>query len=1189
MRATGTTQDAYRLTGRWKVPAAQYEVRVTRLTTAGVQDESPQIDQSYLSAFRSFADSPAVLQDGLCMIAVRLKASDQLNGVPDRINCIATSYLPTTTNGTTWTYQTTRNPAWAYADLLRRRAGETYLPDHRIDLAAIMAWATACDATAPNASEPRWTFDAVLEGGSVFDNLRQVAAIGRAAFTVKDGLYSVVRDVAQATPVQHITPRNSWGYAGSKLFTDLPHAFKVEFQNRNEGYRVDERFVYADGYDENNATRFEVLQLLGATSPTLVFREARYHLAVAALRPEEHYVSMDIEALRCVVGSRVELSHDAIVVGTGFGRITALSTSGANTIGLTLDSPVTFETGKTYQIRVRHADGTSSIRTVTSPGGALGEFDAVVLVAEPTASGPAVGDLFMFGETGLVTSPMLVKRIEPGDDLSCRLTLIQYDPAIYTADTGTIPAFTSYMTQLPSDQPPSAPVVVLRSDDTAFDVASDGSIKVRLAIDIRPGASSRTGTLGYEVQIRTYDATDPGIEDWSDAGAWPVSTSTVWVNDVRIGGVHYVRVRARGNNDLYSGWTTVGPHTIIGKAVPPAQPSGVSLTPGYRAITVAWTDPEDLDLDFVEVWAATTNNFASASLVGKSSTGAFTHANLAATSLQWYYWLVSVDTSENAAASLYAGTATAYSIADYEGIGDDGTLTPQEKLLVIREYAVLTGEEASLVAAAATVGVSSTAYSAAIDALQAYLTGLSPAWNNIYLPTTIVRATWDAAWNAVYTAKAALQNDIDEATPAPANANRVPFSRMEGDQGWGLNYNPSALDVSVDYGTTSGMRFARISVTGAVKDNVVSLGHANSSVPAFPLTPSSRVSVQARLELTGVATDPWRLALFGFTAAGAQSELASVGGSGLRALTDAAMKMFVDVPSNIVGGRLEFYAEAGGSGSFTMSLAEPMVTEASAGQVRHPSFSPGPNSADGADVTANSQRSIVPQFPSIEVKQGEAGHTGNRTVTHTAYRGTASITGGTWSLTSENLGTGDATINSSTGTVTLSGIVQSGAYGIRYTHTDGFQTDLSVNVTYVPTATGVVSARTGATTSSTGVGNDDNWNQVISLTLNNCPAGRLFFNNYGIGTGNSLGLVSGTGTCDHEARLKVNGTVVDTEAAQNTVTGGAISSIDFSGLFDGVYTVPSGTVTVSVEMRRTSGSGTISSMSNSLDCTVIAT
>lgn len=865
LKATGTTQDVYRLSGRWKVAAGQYEVRVTRLTTAGVIDSSPQIDQSYWTAIRSFADSePVTIQDGLCMIALRLKATDQLNGVPDRINCIAKSYLPVTSDGgQNWTYTITRNPAWVYTDLLRRRGGETFIADSRIDIAAMEAWAAANDVTAPNASEPRWTFDAVLEGGSVFDNLRQVASIGRAAFTYKDGLYSVVRDVSQATPVQHITPRNSWGYSGSKMFVDLPHALKVEFQNRDELYRMDERYVYADGYTEANATKFEVLQLFGATSPTLVFREARYHLAVGQLRPEEHQVSMDIEALRCHIGARVELSHDVIVTGTGFGRVRALSTSGADTIGVELDSPVTFETGKTYQLRVRHKDGSSSIRTVTSPGAALGEFADVEFAAETTAGGIEVGDLFMFGETSLVTAPMIVKRIEPGDDLSCVLTLIPYDEAIYTADTGTIPAFTSYMSSLPENTPPPTPIIQLRSDDTALDIMSDGTVLTRIAVDLLAGSGGTVGTEAFEVQYHEYDSLEPSIEDWTDAGQWPASTSTVWIYEVRDAADYVVRARARGTNGLYSDWVELAAHTVIGKTNAPEQPTSPALIASYRSISVSWTDPQDLDLAPTEVWASQTNNFAGATMVGRSGVGAFLHDNLAADGLPWYYWIVAVDLFGNAATEVAAGNATALTIADYEGIGDDGTLTPQEKLSIIREKADLDAEEADIVDAATQAGVSSTTYTTALASLTSYLGGLSPAWNDTTQSTTIVRSTWNTNWSAVYSAREALLSDVANANGSTADWDGVTGDGKPDDgatSGQALNRGAAMDDLDKWFASTGATKLSTnadysvqtltdaplgTSAFRLVDNNDDSDSMFSESVPLDPLK-TYRVSVWAR-------------------------------------------------------------------------------------------------------------------------------------------------------------------------------------------------------------------------------------------------------------------------------------------------------------------------------------------------------
>jgi hypothetical protein len=269
-------------------------------------------------------------------------------------------------------------------------------------------------------------------------------------------------------------------------------------------------------------------------------------------------------------------------------------------------------------------------------------------------------------------------------------------------------------------------------------------------------------------------------------------------------------------------------------------------------------------------------------------------------------------------------------------------------------------------------------------------------------------------------------------------------------------------------------------------------------------------------------------------------------------------------------------------------FTEPMLSKIAAGQTTAPRYSPG--RADTlADETVTAQRTIEAQFPVIEIKQGEAGHTGNRTVAHTAKRGISTLSGGTWSLTVVNLGTGSATINSSTGTVTLSGIVQSGAYAIRYTHTDGNPTENAVNVTYVPASGGAtVSAKIGRETSSSGTDNNDDWQTILSLTINSSPAGRVTF---GAGTGVSfLNPSTAIDTAEFEARLRLDGTTTLTTVASQAVTiGGEVVSTDFSGLFLGSYAVSSGNRSFTIEMRRTGGSGRILSTNTALEATIIAT
>ena len=982
------SKEGVRHTARFKVAEGQYEVRVTRLDvvkqTAGDGDDT-WVDKSFWTILRSYSTDEPVVQEGVCLIAIRIQASEQLNGVPDTISCVAESYLPVlngelvtnggfdddvtgwtpalgarsvvggrlrvsntgvgfarsyqsfttevgksyrfgftawagtgvgqvmlgsggvssndyynsgafvglddglphyvdftaTTTTTTitllcnsgtigqyaefdfltvrpldpdasdWAYELSQNPAWAYADVLRRRANEAYLPDNRIDLPAIMAWAEDCATPAPNSVEPRWTFNGVLEGGSVFEGLRTIAAIGRASYTMKDGKHSVVRDREQATPVQHITPANSWGYSGTRTFIELPHAFKIEFQNKDMDYLVDERVVYADGYDETTASRFEVLQLFGATSPELVYREARYHLAVGELRPEEHRVQMDIESLRCTMGDRVQLSHDVIKVGLGFGRIVALTTSGANTIGFELDNAVPFD-ALTYQLRVRHADGTTSLRTVTAAGGAfnniawseamdvasqfnttttanvavapdgtttadkvipsvanaqhdidfadapisyvgpavfsiyakpagykrigLGFYDGVTYrgratfdvsagaivdntagvagmeevgdgwyrcwvafdivltgflpvvfvqndttliqapyagdgtsgvylwgaqvdfngttaggsaghyvatsgapkyggptevvacAAEPTATGPQPGDLFMFGETGLETMPALVKRIEPGDDLSAQLILVPYNAGIYTADTGTIPAFESFLTTDYDRTAPAAPLVALRGDQTAVDLTPAGAV-VRLAVDITAPPSSRIPIEGYEVRYRQL-----GAEDWTPVGLlWPFGTMTVFIAPVSVGATYQVAVRSKGMNGLFSDWVDAADIVVTGNIVVPMQPSAASVQGVATGNLAKWTNPANSDLRGVQLWMNRLDSFNGAVQLGETLTGQILHSPVAPGDT-YYYWLVSVNTSGLTSSALAIGSVHTPEISD--GVGGDSYVEP---------------------------------------------------------------------------------------------------------------------------------------------------------------------------------------------------------------------------------------------------------------------------------------------------------------------------------------------------------------------------------------------------------------------------------------------------------------------------------------------------------------------------------
>lgn len=625
---TGADTSAVRVSGRFNPGGtAQWEVRVRKITT---ERGNRYVETAYWTNLRSVKPSNPIQQSGLALIAIRMKASGQLNGVPNSINCLAESYLPVY-NGSTWSWQISRNPAWAYAHVLRYRGPDTLIEDSRIDLAAIQAWATACDATAPNASEARWSFDGVVEGGSVFAALRQITAHTRATFTVRDGKYSVVREIQQTVPVQHITPRNSWGYQGKKDFLDYPHALRVQFVNAAANYQEDEVIVYDDGYSASNATKFETLELPGCTSATQAWREGRYVIAAGRLRPEEHIVNMDVEAVRCTQGDLVQFSHDAISIGLASTRIRQVDVTAGNIVTINLEDSVQFEVGKVYAIRVRTSTGNSVLVTVGNPGNVLTDALTPFTTLSYSTSGIRDGDLVMFGESSLESTPMIVKRIENGPDFTARLTLVDAQAGIYTADTGSIPPFASYITvQTPIEQVrPSTPSIAnVRSNETVLLRLSDGTLQDRIAIDLNAPAASVSAVETYETQWRAV-----GERSW--ALEVTPKDSPIYLSPV-IAGVQYeFRIRAVSRFGATSDYTAVNTHLVIGKTTPPSTP--VTMTASLEAdqVVLQWSAVPDPDLAEYEIRRGA--SWDTATFVGRARS---TTLRVTLTSIGTTTWLV---------------------------------------------------------------------------------------------------------------------------------------------------------------------------------------------------------------------------------------------------------------------------------------------------------------------------------------------------------------------------------------------------------------------------------------------------------------------------------------------------------------------------------------------------------------------
>ncbi|MBB4653023.1 hypothetical protein GGQ99_004807 [Aminobacter niigataensis] len=512
------------------VPQGEYDVEVSK--TSPDTNNSTQVRETAVwSALRGFrTGSPLTFSKPLCVSAIKIKATSQLNGTLDTLNGIATS-LVKSWNGAAWVdNQPSRNPADLYRHVLQGAANARPVGDAAIDLVALQGWHGYCVANG-------WTFDHPrVAAASVFDTLADICAAGRAVPIFKDGLWSVVWDELDTPIVQMFTPRNSWGFEAQHEFRELPHAWRVRFINEMRDWREDERIVYDDGYSAANATRFEGIEFPGVTKPDSIWRHGRFHIAQLRLRPETYTLNVDFENLLCTRADRVRVAHDVMLVGIASGRVKSVDV-GAQSIEI--DELVMLESDKLYQIRIRLADGAFLVRSLIP--GAAGETSTLLL--EGNDDLPAAGDLFTLGEADRESGVYRVVAIEAQEDMTARVTLVDDAPGIAAADTGVIPAFESNITT-PFDPYAQPPANFLQ-----FEGEAEGDLASAHLFWIAP-------TLGqvqaYEIEYRNESDADPL---WLPASVILAPLTTSKISGLEPG-VYTFRIRCRFVSGDTSRWNT---------------------------------------------------------------------------------------------------------------------------------------------------------------------------------------------------------------------------------------------------------------------------------------------------------------------------------------------------------------------------------------------------------------------------------------------------------------------------------------------------------------------------------------------------------------------------------------------------------------------------------------------------------
>lgn len=436
------------------------------------------------------------------LFGFKVKVDDQIHSIP-KITFVNRGIHLRNWNESTQAWQTTHsnNPAWVVWNMMTNVRWGGGIPEANMDLFAFREWAENCEA-----ENIKWVgvFD---QSGTLWDQLKPVLRVGRASLVRMGQKYTVSVEKQKSITM---TFNNSNIIEGSfsqswTSLSDRANEVHVTYFDADDGYRPKTTKVVdqtaQDDVGEVIQSRFT---LYGVDNLEQAQREGQYALNLNALTNMIYFES-PMEAVGCLIGDLVNVQHDQPEFGDG-GRCLDASTttsvnidrevdvvSGTNQLLIVFNSltrysntvssvsgnivnvtglvwgsvsgnpTVAIINGTEYPIR-RKPTGAVEIDNAAgiSPGHSVSivEVDAaeirtvnngvgpatVLTVSSAFPQAPSQYDKWVYGPLNQNVVRYTVREIKETDDGIAGLTLLEYNPNVFTTDPGTTVVPYSYTT-----------------------------------------------------------------------------------------------------------------------------------------------------------------------------------------------------------------------------------------------------------------------------------------------------------------------------------------------------------------------------------------------------------------------------------------------------------------------------------------------------------------------------------------------------------------------------------------------------------------------------------------------------------------------------------------------------------------------------------------------------------------------
>lgn len=408
---------------------AIYTVKISRITADS--SDIKIVDEVYVGSIRAIKDEYPVRQEmceRLTLIGLRIKASEKLQNVVQKLNFIAESRLPVY-DGQSWNYSRTSNPASAAMYAMNGDFAQQKLASSEIDSNSFGKLYEWCRTHSYECNQY------LTESMTISQLLTSIASTCRAEILRVNGKLTVIQDIERESFVQLFTPRNSANYKESIMLADVPDEIKLGFVDSENGFAENEVSVYntPDGNKSGMTKTSQEISLWGVTNSVQARKLGMYNYAVSKHRPIIHSFDADFEYLMCRKGDWIKYAGDIALAGITQGRIVARILDGAGFVtGFEFDEEIPMEDGKSYAIRVRLNNGETVLLDVENNGETSNSVSITSFISTETA--PKEGDLFAFGERGNEAIDLIITDIQCGENLSANLTCVEYSPEIFGVD-----------------------------------------------------------------------------------------------------------------------------------------------------------------------------------------------------------------------------------------------------------------------------------------------------------------------------------------------------------------------------------------------------------------------------------------------------------------------------------------------------------------------------------------------------------------------------------------------------------------------------------------------------------------------------------------------------------------------------------------------------------------------------------